>query len=185
MSARPAGSAQLGTGASAHDTLAGGDASPSDTSPSVVNLIGQTGQYGADGRIKTSQAGFLPDGQDGSNGSVVSNGPNGSTTPHDWTIHHAPSKKVQDPPPKPLYKILLEHIKSVWLASTGAIHIQNPVLDQANTANANANVTATPGVASDTALSSSSTGVTPVGQTQTLVGGSLPRNRLHSEQVTK
>ena len=173
----PAAAAQ--SAASVH--APGSSAFSSDAQPISVSLASTDDTYGVDGRVRTSRAGFLPDspdgttiganGTDGANGSA---GSAGSSTPHDWTIHHAPSKKVQDPPPKPLYKVLLEHLKSIWLASAGAVHLQNPAVDQAKTANAN--VSATPGGISDTALSSSSTGVTPVGQVSPSGKVSLPHN---------
>lgn len=42
----------------------------------------------------------------------------------DWTIHKPSTEKVEDPPPKPMYQVLLEHIKSMWTASANAVQME-------------------------------------------------------------
>jgi len=44
--------------------------------------------------------------------------------PKDWTIHHQPQQKVENPPPKPISQILMDHLKTVWTASASAIQIE-------------------------------------------------------------
>jgi len=51
-----------------------------------------------------------------------------ATSPKDWTIHRPAPEKVEDPPPPPLSKILMDHLKSVWVASAAAI--QDPALNK-------------------------------------------------------
>ena len=44
--------------------------------------------------------------------------------PHDWTIHHPTAEKVENPPPKPMSQVLMDHLKTVWTASASAIQIE-------------------------------------------------------------
>ena len=60
-----------------------------------------------------------------------------ATSPRDWTIQRPVPEKVQEPPPEPLYKLLLEFLQSMWRASGSAIEIaqaqnQNLPLNQNN-----------------------------------------------------
>lgn len=48
-------------------------------------------------------------------------------SPKDWTIHRPQTEKVENPPPKPLYQVLLDHVKSMWNASASVVQ-----LDQVN-----------------------------------------------------
>lgn len=43
--------------------------------------------------------------------------------PKDWTIHHAPQQKVENPPPKPISQILMDHLKTMWTASASAVQV--------------------------------------------------------------
>jgi len=43
--------------------------------------------------------------------------------PRDWTIHRPAPQKVEDPPPKPISQILMDHLRSVWNASASAIQV--------------------------------------------------------------
>jgi hypothetical protein len=47
-----------------------------------------------------------------------------ATAPQDWTIHRKLPEKVEDPPPKPIAQVLLDHLKTVWTASASAIQIE-------------------------------------------------------------
>jgi hypothetical protein len=47
-----------------------------------------------------------------------------STAPQDWTIHRQAPEKVEDPPPKPMSQVLLDHLKTVWTAGASAIQIE-------------------------------------------------------------
>jgi len=51
-------------------------------------------------------------------------GSEAATTPRDWTIHRPAPEKVEDPPPKPLYQVLMEHIKNMWTASASAVQLE-------------------------------------------------------------
>ena len=51
-------------------------------------------------------------------------GSEAATAPKDWTIHRPAPEKVEDPPPKPLYQVLIDHIKNVWTASASAIQLE-------------------------------------------------------------
>lgn len=44
--------------------------------------------------------------------------------PHDWTIHRPAPQKVENPPPKPISQVLMDHLKTVWTASASAIQIE-------------------------------------------------------------
>jgi hypothetical protein len=50
---------------------------------------------------------------------------------HDWTIHRPPQEKAENPPPKPMSQVLMDHLKTVWTASAGAVQIEQ-VKIQAN-----------------------------------------------------
>ena len=56
-------------------------------------------------------------------------GSEAATAPKDWTIHRPVAVKVEDPPPKPMYQVLMEHIQHLWKASAGAVQL-NQVHDQ-------------------------------------------------------
>ena len=45
--------------------------------------------------------------------------------PHDWTIHRPTPEKVEDPPPKPLSQVLMDHLRTMWTASASAIQIED------------------------------------------------------------
>lgn len=42
----------------------------------------------------------------------------------DWTIHRPAKEKVEDPPPKPISQMLMDHLKTMWTASAGAVQIE-------------------------------------------------------------
>lgn len=47
-----------------------------------------------------------------------------ATAPHDWTIHRPAPEKVENPPPKPLSQVLMDHLRTMWTASASAIQIE-------------------------------------------------------------
>src|SRR3990167_3339402 len=51
-------------------------------------------------------------------------GAEAATAPKDWTIHRPEPEKVEDPPPKPISQVLLDHLKTMWTASASAIQIE-------------------------------------------------------------
>lgn len=51
-------------------------------------------------------------------------GSEAATAQKDWTIHRPAPEKVDNPPPKPIYQVLIDHLKSVWTASASAIQLE-------------------------------------------------------------
>ena len=47
-----------------------------------------------------------------------------ATSPKDWTIHRPEPEKVENPPPKPMAQVLMEHLKTIWTAGASAIQIE-------------------------------------------------------------
>jgi hypothetical protein len=44
--------------------------------------------------------------------------------PKDWTIRRPAPEKIEDPPPKPMSQVLMDHLKTVWTASASAVQIE-------------------------------------------------------------
>jgi hypothetical protein len=86
-------------------------------SPSVVNLVGQNPADTKD-LVYTS----VPD--------PTRRGSEAATAPRDWTIRRPEPEKVEDPPPEPLYKVLMDHLTSLWAASASAVQVQAQVRHQ-------------------------------------------------------
>ncbi len=51
-------------------------------------------------------------------------GSEAATSPKDWTIRRPTQERVEDPPPKPMSQILLDHLRIVWTAGASAIHLE-------------------------------------------------------------
>ena len=51
-------------------------------------------------------------------------GSEAATSPKDWTIHRPAAQKTEVVPPKPMYEVLMDHIKSMWTASASAIQLE-------------------------------------------------------------
>jgi hypothetical protein len=47
-----------------------------------------------------------------------------AAAPKDWTIHRPAPEKIENPPPKPMSQVLMEHLRSMWTASASAIQIE-------------------------------------------------------------
>ena len=60
----------------------------------------------------------------------VRKGSDAAEAPRDWTIKRPAPEKVEYPPPEPMSKVLLDHIKSLWQASASAVQVQQLVKDQ-------------------------------------------------------
>ena len=112
--------------------------SAAEPSPSVINMINQADKPNAGEGVYTSVS-------DPSRAGAA-----GSSTGRDWTIHRPAPEKVEDPPPEPISKMLVEHIKSLWLASASAVQVQQHVKNQLDATQPNLN--ATPGVLSSESL---------------------------------
>ena len=102
----------------------------SEPTPSVINLVGQANKPSAGEAVYTSVS------DPGRRGSEA------ATVPKDWTIHRPVVEKVEAPPPVPISKLLIEHIKSLWAASASAVQVQQ-VKNQLDMSQPNPN--ATPG----------------------------------------
>lgn len=88
------------------------EASDSAVSPSVVNRINPALQGNAGESVYSSVS------------DPTRRGSEAATSPKDWTIHRPEPEKVEDPPPKPMYQMLMEHIKQMWTAGASAIQIE-------------------------------------------------------------
>ncbi len=51
-------------------------------------------------------------------------GSEAATSQKDWTIQRPATEKVEDPPPKPMYQLLMDHIKNLWTASASAVQLE-------------------------------------------------------------
>lgn len=109
----------------------------SEPTPSVINLVGQANKPSAGEAVYTSVS------DPGRRGSEA------ATVPKDWTIHRPVTEKVEEPPPVPISKLLIDHIKSLWAASASAVQVQQ-VKNQLDMSQPNPN--ATPGVLSTEVL---------------------------------
>ena len=85
--------------------------------------------------------------------------------PKDWTIKRPVPEKVENPPPEPLSKVLLDHIKSLWLASASAVQVQEQVKNQLDPTKAAATVA--PGVLSNEVYTYSPSKINKTDKTQT------------------
>jgi hypothetical protein len=56
----------------------------------------------------------------------VQRSPNAERPENDWTIKRPQPQKVEDPPPEPISKRLLEFLRSMWRASGSAIEMSQP-----------------------------------------------------------
>ena len=83
---------------------------PAEPSPSVINMVNPA--------LKTLEG--VP--VYASVVDPVRTAPEVATAPKDWTIRRPVQEKVEDPPPKPISQILMDHLRVVWTASASAIH---------------------------------------------------------------
>ncbi len=83
-----------------------------EPTPSVINLVGMSNKSSAGEPVYTPVS------------DPTRRGSEAATAPKDWTIHRPEQEKVEDPPPEPLYKVLMDHIKSMWTASASAVQVE-------------------------------------------------------------
>ena len=57
-------------------------------------------------------------------------GSEANTVSRDWTVQRPAPEKVEDPPPVPISKVLLEHLHTLWEASASAVQVQQQVRSQ-------------------------------------------------------
>lgn len=108
-----------------------------EPTPSVINLVNLANKPSTGESVYTSVS------------DPAQRGSEAATTPKDWTIHRPEPEKVEDPPPVPISKLLIDHIKSLWIASASAIQVQQ-VKNQLDMSQPNPN--AAPGVLSTEVL---------------------------------
>ena len=88
------------------------EATDTSTSPSVVSRINPALRANEGEAVHTSVS------------DPARRGSEAATSPKDWTIHRPAAEKVEDPPPKPMYQMLMDHIKHMWTAGASAIQIE-------------------------------------------------------------
>ena len=91
---------------------------PEQPVPSVINLVNQADKPSSGEAVYTSVS------------DPVRKGADAAESPRDWTIKRPAPEKVEYPPPEPMSKVLLDHIKSLWQASASAVQVQQLVKDQ-------------------------------------------------------
>ena len=90
----------------------------SEPTPSVINMVGKSNRPDVGEGVYTSVS------------DPARRGSEAATAEKDWTIQRPKPEKVEDPPPPPMSQVLMEHIKSLWLASASAVQVQQQVKDQ-------------------------------------------------------
>lgn len=100
-----------------------------EISPSVVNLVGQSKKIEVGEGVYTS----LSD--------PLRRGAEASSLSGDWAVRRPAPEKVEDPPPIPISKLLLDQLAALWAASASAVQVQVQVKNQleAGPANSGAN----------------------------------------------
>jgi hypothetical protein len=121
---------------------------PIEPTPSVINLVNQANKPITGEGVYTSVS------------DPARRGSEAATAPKDWTIRRPEPIKVEDPPPVPIAKVLMDHIKSLWTASPSAVHIQQ-VKNQLDMSQPNPH--ATPGAISTEILTYSPTKIKKTG----------------------
>jgi hypothetical protein len=86
-----------------------------EPTPSVVNMINTGDKPNVGEGVYTSVS------------DPTRRGADAATPPKDWTIKRPAPEKVEDPPPEPMSKMLLDHIKALWQASAAAVQVQQHV----------------------------------------------------------
>ncbi len=92
---------------------------PLEPTPSVVNHVNPAlhtmGQQSKPNEGETTYT-SVPD--------PIKNGASSQQNPHDWTLRRPAKEQVEDPPPKPISKVLMDHLKSMWNASASAVTVE-------------------------------------------------------------
>ena len=109
---------------------AGANANPPPM-PGVINLVGKSPKPEAGEGVYSSVA-------DPTRRGVQEN------TPKDWTIHRPAPEKVEDPPPIPISKVLMDHLETLWAASASAVQVQQQVRNHLDSGQAQAASSAQP-----------------------------------------
>ncbi|GAB4213207.1 MAG: hypothetical protein Fur007_06950 [Rhodoferax sp.] len=94
-----------------------------EATPSVINLVNQANKPGDGEGVYSSVS-------DPNRKDSLAFGP-----AKDWTIQQPRAEKPEKPPPEPpLYKLLIDHVKSLWQASATAVQVQDEVRNQVDPA---------------------------------------------------
>ena len=126
---------------------------PEQPVPSVINLVNQADKPSSGEAVYTSVS------------DPVRKGADAAESPRDWTIKRPAPEKVEYPPPEPMSKVLLDHIKSLWQASASAVQVQQLVKDQVDLSKPAVNVAQ--GVVATEVFTYSPTKINKVERTQT------------------
>jgi hypothetical protein len=126
---------------------------PEQPVPSVINLVNQADKPSSGEGVYSSVADPMRKGSDA------------AEAPRDWTIKRPVPEKVEYPPPEPMSKVLLDHIKSLWLASASAVQVQQQVKEQVDTSKPG--LTAPQGVVASEVFTYSPSKINKVEKTQT------------------
>lgn len=113
-----------------------------EPTPSVINMVGMSNKATSGDVVYSS----VPD--------PTRHSPESATAPKDWTIHRPEPEKEEFPAPTPIYKVLIDHIKSMWTASASAVQVEQ-VKNQLEVPQKNPD--ATPGVLATEVLTYSPT----------------------------
>lgn len=110
--ARPAGASLPTSNGSKVVPVAPVNAPQAAASPGVVNNIGENAQLGKAGE---SVYRSVKD--------PIQKGADAQRPDNDWTIKRPLPQKVEDPPPEPISKRLLEFLRSMWRASGNVVEM--------------------------------------------------------------
>lgn len=98
-----------------------------EPSPSVINKVSQMGKASGAEAVYTSVS------------DPARRGSEAATAPKDWTIRRPEPQKVEDPPPVPISRVLMDHLRAIWTASATAVQVQEPVIEQVDPAKSKPN----------------------------------------------
>jgi hypothetical protein len=110
------------------------DVPNSEPTPSVINLVNLANKPSTGEAVYTSVS------------DPARRGSEAATASKDWTIQRPAPEKVENPPPVPVYQMLIDQIKALWTASASAVQVQQQVKSHLETSLPNPN--AVPGTLS-------------------------------------
>jgi hypothetical protein len=93
----------------------------SEPSPSVINLVNQADKPNFGEGVYSSVS------------DPIRPGSLASEPSKDWTIKLPKAEETKPPPEPPIYKVLIDHLKSLWAASASAVQVQQQVKNQMET----------------------------------------------------
>jgi hypothetical protein len=93
----------------------------SDPSPSVINLVNQSDKPNFGEGVYSSVS------------DPTRPGSLASEPSKDWTIKLPKAEETKPVPEPPIYRVLIDHLKSLWSASASAVQVQQQVKNQTET----------------------------------------------------